>query len=332
MLRRPPLPDRADRTDHHFENIYRRPARRFQRLALGGGSRALPGALRAVGKFEQQLSQEDVNGLIRSMNNTWSGRSINGSPNSSLGASVGGNDKFFGRQIGYLLSGTYSLAQEARVNEVRALAFPGDDGATSEIDRFEGSTTRSSVLWGGIANFSTLIGSATRLGLNTGYNRSADNEARSETGFSDDGAFRPEISRLRYVERSVASAQLLGEHEPGSGHRIDWSITGSQVTRSIYYPHSIYVRPPYKQSPAFVWFQFQENSVKGITRLVTRYGGRDPGYRSHACQPQPKQQGASLLWEQCRVTWSQNASPISLFGSIIEHEGHFKFVSYANDL
>ena len=200
-------------------------------LALGGSNRALPERLRAAGKFEQQVSQEEVNTLIRSMNNTWSGRAARGTPNYSIGASVGGNEHILGRQLGYLLSGTYSIGQETKANEVRALAFPSDDGSTSEIDRFTGATARTSVLWGGIANVSSLLGSSTRLALNTTYNRSADNEARHETGLSDDDGIPLEISRLRYVERSVGSIQLLGEHEFAGPHRLDWSLSGSRVTR-----------------------------------------------------------------------------------------------------
>lgn len=200
-------------------------------LAIAGQHRSLPAELRAAGKFQQQLSQEDVNTLIRSMNNRWSARSVGSSPNTSIAASVGGNDPIFGQRIGYLVSGTYSLGQEIRANEVRALAFPTDNGGTSEIDRFAGSTFRNSVLWGGIANFSTLLGSTSRLALNTSYNRSADNEARNEVGYSDDDGFPLQIARLRYVERQVASAQLAGEHEPAPAHRIDWSLTASRVDR-----------------------------------------------------------------------------------------------------
>jgi outer membrane receptor protein involved in Fe transport len=200
-------------------------------LAFGSHERSVSERLREAGNFSQQFSQEEINTLIRSMNNNWSARSTNGTPLTAVGASLGGNEAVFGQQLGYLLSGTYSLSQEVRADEVRALAFPADNGTTDEIDRFTGSTARNNVLWGGLANFSTLIGSTTRIALNTTYNRSADNEARHEIGLSDDDGFPLQISRLRYVERSVASGQLMGEHEFASNHRFDWSLSGSHVTR-----------------------------------------------------------------------------------------------------
>lgn len=200
-------------------------------LGFGARKRSLPSKLASAGSFAQSFSQEEVNGLVRSMNNSWTGRARNGHPNATIGASVGGNEPIFGRRIGYAFSGTYNLGQETRENEVRALAFPGEAGTTSEIDRFTGSTIRESVLWGGLANFSTLLGSSSRLALNTSYNRSAENELRNEVGVSDDDGFPLEITRLRYVERSVASAQLLGEHEFSRNDRLEWAATASRVTR-----------------------------------------------------------------------------------------------------
>jgi hypothetical protein len=100
----------------------------------------------------------------------------------------------------------------------------------------------------------------------------------------------------------------------------------------IYYPSSIYARPPYKQSPGFVWFQFEQNSVKGLTRLLLRYGGARLGFQSYNCSEQPTVQRNNQLWQECRVTWAQQPPTLRLFGTILEHDGRFKFVSYANDL
>jgi hypothetical protein len=88
------------------------------------------------------------------------------------------------------------------------------------------------VLWGGLLNLSTLAGSNSRLLVNATYNRTADDEARVEVGDSENLGQRFEIQRLRYVERTVASGQLAGEHQLGSAHRIDWSGTASRVTRA----------------------------------------------------------------------------------------------------
>jgi hypothetical protein len=103
----------------------------------------------------------------------------------------------------------------------------------------------------------------------------------------------------------------------------------------LYYPTSIYARPPYRQSPELLWFLMQQNSQKGIGRALARYGGVPPHFEGYTCDPEPMVWGANRFWEQCAVRWSPvpgAPSPFRLFGGIIERDGRFKFVSYANGL
>jgi outer membrane receptor protein involved in Fe transport len=166
------------------------------------------------------------------LRNAWSVRNRSAAPNGSFGAALGGNLATGGNGISYLLSGTYSASQEARINEVRALAAPISSGAAEELDRFEGTTARNTVLWGGIANFSTTLGSHSKVSLNNTYNRTMDNEGRRETGFSENLSLPLEIQRLRYVERRIFSSQLGLHHEVAGGKLgIDWGATISGVTR-----------------------------------------------------------------------------------------------------
>ena len=174
----------------------------------------------------------DINEAIASFRNAWSARTENGSPNASFGASLGGNDPILGHPVAYLGSFTYSRTQDVRVDQVRANALPVESGGTAEIDRYEGTTGNVGVLWGGLLQLSSLVGTGNRLVLNATYNRTADNEARAESGFSENLALPLDITRLRFVERSVYSSQLKGEHEIGSNHRIDWSATASAVQRN----------------------------------------------------------------------------------------------------
>jgi outer membrane receptor protein involved in Fe transport len=149
-----------------------------------------------------------------------------------MGVSAGGNDPIFGRRVGYVGALTYSRSQEVRANELRAFAIPDGRGGEQPTEVFEGSTGRSSVLWGGLLNLSTLVGSSTRLILNNTFTRSADNEARDELGIDEDDAREIRIQRLEYVERFMRSTQLAGEHQLNERHRFDWSLTAAGVTRN----------------------------------------------------------------------------------------------------
>ena len=201
-------------------------------LGFGTSHRQLPANLRAAGNFDRAPTQADINAYVNSLRNAWSARPVSGRPNTSFAMSAGGNSEVFGQRMGYVVSGTYAYGQEVRDHEVRAQAQPEDHGGTSEKDRYEGATGRTSVLWGGLLNASTLVGNRSRIALTTTYNRSADNEARSELGVNENyGGLPLQVTRLRYVERSVHSAQLAGEHEPSGQQRIEWKVTVSGVTR-----------------------------------------------------------------------------------------------------
>ena len=101
---------------------------------------------------------------------------------------------------------------------------------------------------------------------------------------------------------------------------------------TFYFPHSAYARPPYRQNPAFVWFQFQQNGHKGIGRALARYGGLPSGFRGYRCAAEPVLQGPATLWQDCVVAWRLQPDSIRLFGTILERAGRFSFVSFANDL
>ncbi len=150
----------------------------------------------------------------------------------SLGLSTGGTQGILGRPIGYLLSGTYSISQEVQADQVRRVAIAGSEpGSTVQADSYTGMTGRTGVLWGGLLNLTTSLGDRTKLSLNNAYNRTADNDARHETGASENLGLNLAIDRLRYVERAIRSTQLAAMHQLGDQTRLDWSATTSGVTR-----------------------------------------------------------------------------------------------------
>jgi outer membrane receptor protein involved in Fe transport len=202
-------------------------------LANVGSKRDVPDLVRSLGNFQGvNLNQGDINRLVGTFRNAWSPTTRTAAPNTSTSFSLGGNDPVFGQRIGYLVSGTYSLSQDLKSNQVRAQAVRGNTaGTTVESDRFVGETGSTGVLWGGLANFSTLLGSHTRIMLNNTYSRTADNDARREVGQFENEGFRARIDRNQYIERAIRSSQLAGEHQLGTSQRLDWTVTSSGVRR-----------------------------------------------------------------------------------------------------
>lgn len=199
-------------------------------FGMVGPGRDLPAQIRSAGNL-LNFNQQDQNLLIGQFRNAWSPRTTTAAPNSSGALSLGGSDPVFGQRIGYLLSGSYSYSTDLKDDQVRALADRGNTpGETKTIDRFTGQTAGQSVLWGGLANLSTMIGDGSRLAFNGMYNRTADNEARVERGQFENEGIEAKITRMQYVQRAVSSAQLSGEHQYKS-QRFDWSATRSGVSR-----------------------------------------------------------------------------------------------------
>ena len=102
----------------------------------------------------------------------------------------------------------------------------------------------------------------------------------------------------------------------------------------LYFPASPFISPPYELPPEILWLQIDAESGKGLTRAM-RAVEAGASYVDHACGEESRESGRTKLWDACTVRWrrADGAEERSrLFGSILEHEGRFKFVSYANPL
>ena len=229
-------------------------------FALATDPRALPEA--AVTMPDDASRGPQVNQVVNSFRNTWSVGQGNGWAPFSASATMGGSDPlpFTEHEIGYLVSGTYSMSNEVNLDQTRARA----GAAGSVFDAYEGETGRLSVLWGGLVNLSSRFGANSRLTFNNTYNRSADNEARQETGVDENTSARVQIDRLTYTERFVRSHQLAGEHQLHPRHRIDWTLASSAVNRSEP-DRSEFVRWLDPEVP--VWFNDFEGAVRSFANL-----------------------------------------------------------------
>ncbi len=198
-------------------------------LGLAGSARSIPNAL-SQANFLGNVSQTQFNQIALQQRNVWNALPRTGGPNGSFGASTGGNS-ILGKRIGYVLSGNYGYSEEARVNERYAVGQQGANNTVIPLTSVAGETGRSSVQWGGIANFSTLIGRNSRVSLNSTATRSADNEARTDRGFDENLSDSIARTTLRYVERGVATVTAQGEHQLSASNKTNWSATYGKTSR-----------------------------------------------------------------------------------------------------
>lgn len=100
----------------------------------------------------------------------------------------------------------------------------------------------------------------------------------------------------------------------------------------LYYPDAPLSKPPYDLDAETMWIQVSAQGDRGFTRVLRFYGGR-LGYEGYSCTEPPVTSGALTLWS-CQVRHSYEGRERSepLFGSVVQRDGWFKFVSLANRL
>ena len=124
-------------------------------------------------------------------------------------------------------------------------------------------------------------------------------------------------------------------------HRLAVSDTAALVHLTIsraefawlIYPDSPLSAPPYRQAPDLAWMQHAAASGTGLTRLLERLGGSGLRFQSWDCQEGPLMEGGNRIWRGCAVRFERPGAEqqtLRLFSSIIERQGRFKILSYAN--
>lgn len=199
-------------------------------LGTAGSARSLPAL--AAGALSN-LTLPEAQAIIGSFRNSWSPHFGDGVPSGGFSISLGGEDPVLGQPIGYVGSFSYSYATEVRAGEERAVATPGaTPGSTVPINPYRGTTATQGVLWGGLVNLTLRLGATSKLAFNNTFSRSADNAGTLMRGFNEEFNRDFEITRLGFVERSVRSNQLSGQHLLGTRHFVDWSVTSAGVRRA----------------------------------------------------------------------------------------------------
>lgn len=100
----------------------------------------------------------------------------------------------------------------------------------------------------------------------------------------------------------------------------------------IYYPSSPIGKPPYDLAPALMYFQFDGNSRKGFVHLLEERGGKDLKIVGYDCATTEKQD-KNTVYSQCmfkRLQAPGDTLSELFFGGIIERDGKFKILNFAN--
>jgi hypothetical protein len=145
-------------------------------------------------------------------------------------------------------------------------------------------------------------------------------------------------ARPRALRGGASSREGLVRRFVGALERADTSaIVRLGVTRAEYawliLPSSALLAPPYNHPPALAWFQLTSASETGLTRLLDRRGGRDLGFLGYGCALASERQGSNRIWTGCvvrRAGAGGDTVDERLFGPIVERDGIYKFLGFAN--
>ncbi|MEP6832428.1 MAG: hypothetical protein ABJB74_03500 [Gemmatimonas sp.] len=101
----------------------------------------------------------------------------------------------------------------------------------------------------------------------------------------------------------------------------------------LYYPDSKMSLPPYESPPQLLWGQMLATSEEGAKKILKLFSTSSFKVVGVNCPTPPVTEGANQLHEGCLVNLEKiGGTPAegSYFGTIIERDGRFKFVSFAN--
>lgn len=151
--------------------------------------------------------------------------------------------------------------------------------------------------------------------------------------------FRTEVPQVHSLANASESREALvrrfvhalAQQDTAGLHAMQMS---SAEFAWLYYPESEFTRPPYELAPEHVLLLIDQNSRKGLTRMLRRIAGNSLTYAGHDCPAEPRRREHDNLWEGCTVRLRNadgSEESLRLFGTIWERDGRWKFVSYANE-
>ena len=150
--------------------------------------------------------------------------------------------------------------------------------------------------------------------------------------------FRRGLPEVTSLEHGVRSADdLMRQFLAAVGTGDTAALADLALSRSeygwLYFPTSVYAAAPYELPPELAWTLSTVASEKGIGRVTRRLGGAQIRFHGYQCG-QEAREGRNRFWRECVVEYEyagEGRVLRRLFGTIMERDGRYKFLSYAND-
>ena len=210
-------------------------------LGIDGGFRALPEEVRSASSdspleesdlFSQRgYSANELEKLGEAMPNRWNVGERLAPPNSGLNLAYGNRWDVGGGYTGLLAAVTWGQQYDRdQFERTYTVLGTGNVLEPSHTYSFDQMTRRVGL--GGLVTWGWVVPDRHEVRWTQLLNRSTDDEARIYQGLNRDVGAEIRSARLRYVERSLLTEQLAGEHAlPGDGE-LSWRYAYSLASRS----------------------------------------------------------------------------------------------------
>jgi hypothetical protein len=149
--------------------------------------------------------------------------------------------------------------------------------------------------------------------------------------------FRADLREVSRLEGGERTRQALLDAIFAGIERAD-TATLERLTVSpaeyawLVYPSSPFAVPPMQQAPQVRWYMESSASDVGLARLLARLGGRPLADVHTRCPNSVVREGANSIVAGCVVRWRDGGArrALRLFGPLIERDGQWKVLSWAN--
>lgn len=199
---------------------------KYDAFGIDDGSRDLPSSVPQT-HLSPALGQQKIQDIGRSFKNDWATKSSKMPINSNFKLTLGNSYSLGDGAIGYIGSLTYSNSNELRQY---SRSYYNYDGVWYD---YKGADYLNNVLWGALLNVSYKFSGNNKISFKNIYNKNTDNNVITTRG---NHYYVPEYrdaTSLQFLERSLYSGQLVGEHviEFLKNSVLNWNVNYSNSQR-----------------------------------------------------------------------------------------------------
>lgn len=196
-------------------------------LGVDDGTRSKPSALnRDLSKlnYDPALNQE----VGRSFSNNWNTKTTTAPVNSNYKLSFGDRYETGAGMLGLIGAITYSNNFETKEFKKNYYYYDGPHY------NYSGTNYNKSVLWGAMLNFSYKFGQNHKISFKNIYNQNSDDDVVITQG---NHYYVPEyrkVTSMKFLSRSLYSAQLIGEHAIAllNNSTVNWNLSYGRSERN----------------------------------------------------------------------------------------------------